>query len=231
LNDPPVPATVRPGVQGRQDLPTSLSLLDRLRVQDQQAWHQFLSLYAPLVVRWCHRRGLREHDIADVAQEIFSRAARYIRQFHKETAEDSLRGWLCRITHREIAQFFRRRDGVNPEGGTEALRRLQQQVDSAADEPPGEEVRHETQYLYQRAVEIARQEFTDETWQMFWRTAVDGVAAPMVAQEMGTTPAAVRQAKSRVLRRLRQAVGDLEDWSDNDPGGNTLRISAGCLLA
>jgi RNA polymerase sigma-70 factor (ECF subfamily) len=46
---------------------------------------------------------------------------------------------------------------------------------------------------------------------MFWRTAVDQESAPDVAAAFGTTSAAVRQAKSRILRRLKQVVGDLPE--------------------
>jgi RNA polymerase sigma-70 factor (ECF subfamily) len=45
----------------------------------------------------------------------------------------------------------------------------------------------------------------------FLDKALDGNSATAIAAEMGTTPAAVRQAKSRVLRRLKQVVGDLPD--------------------
>src|SRR5262249_38045346 len=124
---------------------------------------------------------------------------------------DSFRGWLCRITHRELAQFFRRRDHVmSPQGGSEALERLQQHPDP----PPSdldEDEQQETRYLYHQAVQIVRGEFSEQAWQMFWRVAVDGNTATAVAEEMGTTSAAVRQAKSRVLRRLKQIVGDLPD--------------------
>jgi RNA polymerase sigma-70 factor (ECF subfamily) len=44
---------------------------------------------------------------------------------------------------------------------------------------------------------------------MFWRTVVQGYSPPALAQELGVTPAAVRQAKSRVLRRLKQEMGEL----------------------
>jgi RNA polymerase sigma-70 factor (ECF subfamily) len=44
---------------------------------------------------------------------------------------------------------------------------------------------------------------------MFWRVAVDGNPAMAVAAEFGATPAAVRKAKSGVLRRLRETVGDV----------------------
>jgi RNA polymerase sigma-70 factor (ECF subfamily) len=37
----------------------------------------------------------------------------------------------------------------------------------------------------------------------------DGQSPTVVAEELGMTAAAVRQAKSRVMRRLRQQLGDL----------------------
>jgi RNA polymerase sigma-70 factor (ECF subfamily) len=201
-----------PGQSGgprRQDLPTSRSLLARLRAREETAWRECLTLYAPLVARWCLRKGLGEHDAADVAQEVFRKVAGRIEGFRKEAPADSFRGWLCRITHRQIADFFRR-GGASavPPGGTEAMLRLQQHADPCSQQ--GEEDQ-ETGYLYRRAVEMVRGEFSEAAWQMFWRTAVDGHPATEVAAEMGTTAAAVRQAKSRVLRRLKQAVGDLPD--------------------
>jgi RNA polymerase sigma-70 factor, ECF subfamily len=194
---------------GRQDIPTSRSLLARLRAQDETAWRDCLTLYTPLVARWCLRKGLDEPDAADVAQEVFSKVARHIAAFRKETPDDSFRAWLCRITHHAIYDFLHRRGAsAAPEGGTEALWRLQQHVDRASE--PSEE-RQETCFLYRRAVELVRGEFSETAWQMFWRTTVDGVSAPDVATELGATSVAVRQAKSRILRRLKQIVGDLPD--------------------
>src|SRR5262249_18625715 len=140
---------------------------------------------------------------------VFAKVAGYIATFRKETPEDSFRAWLCRITHHAIADFFRLRGAsAAPEGGTQALRRLQQHTDRAAEQS---EEGQEASFLYRRAVELARGEFWEGAWQMFWRTAVDGGPAPDVAAELGTTSAAVRQAKSRILRRLKQIVGDLPD--------------------
>ena len=96
-------------VADRRELPTRISLLVGLAAQEEPAWREFTRLYAPLVVRWCHRRGLPEADIADVAQDVFLKVSRGIHDFRKETAADSFRGWLCRITHHEIANHYRRR--------------------------------------------------------------------------------------------------------------------------
>jgi RNA polymerase sigma-70 factor (ECF subfamily) len=61
-----------------------------------------------------------------------------------------------------------------------------------------------------RALELIRAEFEPKTLTAFWRVTVDGEATADVARDLGITPSAVRLAKSRVLRRLREELGDLE---------------------
>jgi RNA polymerase sigma-70 factor (ECF subfamily) len=58
-------------------------------------------------------------------------------------------------------------------------------------------------------MELVRSEFEAKTWQAFWRAAVDGHPVDMIAADLGVTPAAVRKSKSRVLRRLKEEIGDL----------------------
>ena len=65
--------------------------------------------------------------------------------------------------------------------------------------------------LYLRAIELIREECQEQTWKAFWRTAVDGCSATEVADELGMRPGTVRVAKSRVLQRLRDRLGDLLD--------------------
>jgi DNA-directed RNA polymerase specialized sigma24 family protein len=64
--------------------------------------------------------------------------------------------------------------------------------------------------LMLRALEIIRPEFEDRTWQAFWRATVDGHTAAEIAQDLGMTPRAVRQANYRVRRRLRRDLDDLQ---------------------
>ena len=63
--------------------------------------------------------------------------------------------------------------------------------------------------LYHRVLELVRGEFEERTWQAFWRAAVEGQTPADIATDLGMSPAAVRKAKSRVLRRLREEIGDL----------------------
>ena len=200
------------GARRRIDLPTSASLLVRLREQDSQGWESFVTLYAPLLACWCTRQGLSEHDAADVAQEVFGKVAASIALFRKDTPDDSFRGWICRITHHAIVDFRRRRDQTPVgAGGTEAHLRLERTADRPLLESNEQEQSAETCYLYQQAMKVAQSEFSERMWQMFWRVAVDGNSAAAVAIEFGATPGTVRQAKWRVLRRLKQIVGDVAD--------------------
>ena len=58
---------------------------------------------------------------------------------------------------------------------------------------------------------LIRGEFEERTWQAFYRVTVEGQAAKDVAEDLGVTPSAVRLAKSRVLRRLREEMEGLEE--------------------
>jgi RNA polymerase sigma-70 factor (ECF subfamily) len=63
--------------------------------------------------------------------------------------------------------------------------------------------------LMRRALELIRRDFEEHTFRAFWQTAVDGRPAADVAADLGLTVDAVYQAKSRVLRRLREELSPL----------------------
>jgi RNA polymerase sigma-70 factor (ECF subfamily) len=189
---------------------TPLSLLERARAKDQQAWSHLAALYRPLVLFWCRQAGCPAGDVEDVAQEVFAAVAAGLNSFHHDRAGDTFRGWLRGITRNHVLLYFRRNQGrPQPEGGSDALGRLQDVADPLAGS--GEDEAQEVSQLYRRAVEQVRGEFEERTWQMFWRAVIEGRSPAALAEELGVTPAAVRQAKSRVLRRLKQEMGELLD--------------------
>ena len=63
--------------------------------------------------------------------------------------------------------------------------------------------------VYHRAVRLVRDQFEERTWQAFWRVVIEDHSPTEVAADMGITANAVRQAKSRVLRRLKEEMGEL----------------------
>jgi RNA polymerase sigma-70 factor, ECF subfamily len=188
---------------------TSKTLLQRLRANDSEAWRVMVRLYTPLVRHWATRGGVRGVDVEDVTQEVLQAAATHLQNFRRDKPGDSFRGWLRGITRNMVLQHFRR-SGRNPRasGGTDALVQLQEVEDAAnqdADEDPAEEL----DGLRRRALELVRSEFEERTWRAFWMTVVEGRAPADIAAEMGVTPTAIRMAKSRVLRRLKETFGDM----------------------
>ena len=61
-----------------------------------------------------------------------------------------------------------------------------------------------------RVMKLIRAEFEDHTWRAFWRSAVEGHSTAEIAGDLGMSKGAVRQAKYRVLQRLREELEDLQ---------------------
>jgi RNA polymerase sigma-70 factor, ECF subfamily len=95
-----------------------------------------------------------------------------------------------------------------PSGCTGALMRLNEVADSLS-ETEDDNAETECDELRRRALELVRGEFEERTWQMFWQTVVEDRPAADVAAELSVSAAAVRMARSRVLRRLRDEFDEL----------------------
>lgn len=205
--DPPQPP-LRPGAA--QPPPTSLTLLQRLRDNDSEAWRVMVQLYTPLVNYWCGRGGVRGADAEDIVQEVFRVAATRLETFRRDQPGDSFRGWLRGVTRNMILRHFQN-DARNPKGsgGSDALARLQQVTTEGDSNFEGDDPVEELDGLRRRALELVRSEFEERTWRAFWQTVVDGRSPVDIAADMGVSAAAVRMAKSRVLHRLKEEFGEL----------------------
>jgi RNA polymerase sigma-70 factor (ECF subfamily) len=189
---------------------TSSSLLGRVVAKEPEAWERMSRLYCPLVYRWARQQGLQDADAADVVQEVFRTVAMRIDTLHRDQPGDSFRGWLSTITRHKLGDHFRRAAGrANAAGGSDAQEQFQQHPDASADGSSNVSGFGVETSVVHRALEIIRPEFEDRTWQAFWRATVDGHPAADIAQDLDMTARAVRQAKYRVLQRLRRELVDL----------------------
>jgi RNA polymerase sigma-70 factor, ECF subfamily len=202
---------IRDGGPGSQhSSATSRSLLARVQADEPQAWERLVTLYAPLVLHWCRRRGLQDQDVADVFQEVFQAVVSHVAGFRRDRPGDTFRGWLRTITQNKLRDHFRKRGGeAQGVGGSSAREHLAQLPGpQPAEDEPALDVAVE-RALFARALELIRAEFEERTWAAFWGTAVEGRATKDVAADLAMSPGAVRVAKSRVLHRLRAELGDL----------------------
>jgi len=159
-----------------------------------------------MVYRWARQAGLQPSDAADAVQDVFRDVIRAIDRFQWDVPGASFRGWLWTIARNQIRLYFRRLSGrPRAVGGSDANRRLQQQPDLLeSDSEP--EFANTRKRLVHTALALIRNDFSPTTWQAFWRLTVEGHSAAEIAADLGLNPATVRQAKYRVLCRLRQEI-------------------------
>ncbi len=189
---------------------TSSRLIDFVRASHPDAWQRLVRLYNPLIYRWCRHAGVAADNARDVVQEVFTSVMQSLDTFQDTGRTGSFRAWLRGITrHRVLDQYRRRQSEPQPQGGTGAQAALLQipEFVAAVDIDSRSDVED---CLWRRALELVRAEFTDRTWQAFWLTGVEKQAAADVARDLEMTTGAVYQAKSRVLRRLREEFDGLE---------------------
>jgi RNA polymerase sigma-70 factor (ECF subfamily) len=190
---------------------TSLSLLHRVKQNEESAWRRLMALYAPLVIAWCRRAGLSGEDASDVMQEVFVAVVKDIGDFRRDRPSDTFRGWLRIVTRNRIRMHLRKCNSQpGAMGGSTAHLRIQEIADNALDEPESESG-SEQSGLYQRALELLRGEFEQKTWEAFVQTTIQGRKSTDVAADLGMTAGAVRQAKYKVLQRLRNELDELAE--------------------
>lgn len=184
----------------------SSTLIQRVHDRDPDAWDDLAELYGPLVYRWTRQCGLQPEDAADVVQEVFQNVAGAIDSFQYDRPGGTFRGWVWTITRNQVRQFFRRQS-QRPQaaGGTDAHQRWQELPEflESEHEPAADRAKH---VLVHRALDLVRPEFDPRTWQAFWRLTVENAAAADIGTELGISPGAVRQAKYRVLCRLKEVL-------------------------
>ena len=187
------------------EIPTLSSLwLADAQAMKPDAWQRLADTFGPIVYRWCRSAGVNEKDSADVVQEVFVAVARAIPKFKRELARGSFRSWLATITRNKVRDHFRQQNSRDvARGGTDALQQLEQQADLIDCSSISDINMTPT---IQAAMERASSEFEPRTWEAFWLTTVENRPASVVAELLEYSVASVYQAKSRVLRRLRELI-------------------------
>ena len=177
---------------------TSASLLLRIRdPNDRDAWATFVDVYAPLIRRYCQRKGLQSSDAADVSQELMLRVSRAISSFEYSRELGRFRNWLGRITANEIASNWTR-TGRLPVDTDRITSDLKQ-----GDPDWNQEY---TDHILSLAVDRIRGEFAGDTWAAFEATWIRHESPVAVASKLGIAIHVVYVNKSRVLKRLKTEV-------------------------
>ncbi len=188
---------------------TDNGLVEGIRAHDEQAWARFVDEYSPLIYVWCRHCDLQPADSLDVSQQVFQAVSRSISTFTRRGGDGSFRGWLFTITRNLIRNYLARTlRGPRPRGGTSIQVRLLQEPDSVDEESLSGISSASCDSSMQSALDAARASFDERTWKCFWLVVVEGISAVEVAKQLEMRPGTVRQAKYRVIQRLRRDLGD-----------------------
>jgi len=191
--------------------PTKPSLLVRLRdAQDEQAWGQFVDLYAPLVYDYARRHGLQDADAADLMQTVLRIVVTAIRRLDYDPRRGTFRGWLFTIVRSQLLNLRRRKHQFG-QGTGDPLTQRRLEVEPAPDHETAAWEAEYQQRLFAWAVEQVRPQVRPATWQAFWQTAVEGQPAREVAASLSLSVASVHLAKSRVMARLKAILEQAQE--------------------
>lgn len=194
------------------DATTSSSLIERARLRDPDAWNRLCLVYGPLVYRWARIVGLQDSDAADIGQEVFATVARRLETFDHYREASTFRGWLKTITRNKIGDHLKRRARREEAAGGSSTRHAWAELpEELSDAPVGAAAFDTERSILHRTLDVIRAEFEPRTWQAFWLSAVEDVTTQDIARQLEMTVKAVRQARYRVLRRLRVEIGNTRD--------------------
>jgi len=192
-------------------LPTSQSLLDRLRKQhDPQAWQRLLTVYEPWLRAWLSQHQLQPADVEDVLQNILLVVSQKLPAFVHNGHAGSFRRWLRTILVNQVRYFLRsrrQRQALDAEPEPDWL----EQLAAPASELSQQWDREHDQQLVRRLLAAIQTEFEPRTWEVFRLLVLENLPAAEVAQRLHMERNAVYVAKARILARLRQELQGLVD--------------------
>ncbi|MEM7699595.1 MAG: sigma-70 family RNA polymerase sigma factor [Verrucomicrobiota bacterium] len=198
---------------------TRVTLIGRLRdLDDADAWSEFVGLYGPVIINFCRKRGVADHDIEDISQEVLSALSQAIRNFEYDPKKGTFRSWMYRFVRNRLSRHWRWRDRHPDRGsGRTTVRKV------IENQPGDDDLRFEQEWetdyrrrLFAWACSKVEPEVAPVTWEAFQLFAVKNLPVDAVAKQLDIKPGAVYVAKSRVVSRIRETVAGVTEGWDPD---------------
>ena len=188
---------------------TSVSLLLRIRdSDDREAWEEFSNIYRPAIVGWARQKGLQNADAEDLAQQVLIKVAKSIPTWEHDPQRATFRTWLNRVTHNAALNAITRAKPDRASGNSKIMDFLNESTSNDQScEMLTIEIRRE---VFRYAANEIQPEFQPNTWSAFWLTSVDGHPVDEIASQLGKNPGSIYAARSRVMRRLKAKIEELQ---------------------
>ncbi|UCE61212.1 MAG: sigma-70 family RNA polymerase sigma factor [Phycisphaerales bacterium] len=187
---------------------TRISFVDRLRGgHDQNTWMEFHRRYGELLLSYARRLGASPDKAEDVVQDVEMYLFKALDRFHHFGRKGSFRAYLrTAVMHavgRRASQQARQEALLDPRA-----------FDTLADKADSEDAdweREQYLHLVRWGLRMIAKEFEPKTLEAFRLHVLTERPAAETAKDLDISIDSVYQAKSRVLRRLRERIDSL-DW-------------------
>lgn len=197
---------------------TSRSIVDGLRLQREEDWQRFVTIYSPLLASWCLRMGLRDHDAAEVIQQVYTAVFTHVGEFDHQSPGTTFRGWLYTLLRNASSEFHRQRN---------RQQELTPQATNAIhDGLSVEEDRADLAGLINRTLQVleAEEEIPKGPREAFLARYFEQKTDAEIADETGLTIGAVRNRVNRAASKLRQILAPEFPHLAGDGDGSTSPI-------
>ncbi|MEW6249654.1 MAG: sigma-70 family RNA polymerase sigma factor [Planctomycetota bacterium] len=191
---------------------TRLTLLLRLRNRaDSVSWREFHDRYGQLLYRYARARGASDADAEDVVQEVELGLFRAMEGFEYDARQGRFRSYLrSAVVHalgRRADRQARQPAALDPQN----FDHFAGNAEAEADE------RWEREWQLHRlrwALHEIAADFEPATLRAFEIHVLQGRPVEDTAAELGLSKASVYQARSRVLKALRERLAQLDPEGD-----------------
>lgn len=189
---------------------TQSTLIARLQSQEHRdAWTQFVTLYRPVIYRMARKRGMQDADAQDLVQTVLIRIMGAIDRWEKLDPSIKFRHWMSRVAKNAILSALAKSSPGEAIGGTGSQDLFDEQpsIDPDAERDFALETLREK---YHRAAATVQNDVDAVTWQAFELSVIEGKPCNEVADLLAKSIGTIYAARSRVMRRLRHQVDQLE---------------------
>ena len=186
---------------------TRATIFVRLAAPDTElrelSWREFYEMYGPIVRGFARNCGLPPQEGDDILQEVMLGFFSVSPRFEYDSAKGRFRGYLKRATLNAVRARYRRHRTA-----------AQLEDNSVSTDPATAAVAWDHEWslsILNRALQAVATRFEPATFEAFDLYARRGVPVKAAADRTGLSDQAVRQAKCRVMKAVREEIDRIRE--------------------
>lgn len=170
-------------------------------------WERFVFLYTPLIDYWIRMRGIREHDVENLRQDVFARLLTALEDF--SSRKGHFRAWLRTICNNKVTDWMRKRNPM-ADGGSDAWKAMEgvpsevpspdSMLDSLSSNHSGEDA-----ILYRQIMTWVDKNVQSRHAEIFRMLVMEGKDPADVAEKFQMSVGNIYVIKSKLLKKIREA--------------------------